>query len=473
MDCILKKYIDNEIKISKQNIHILETEFISRYNKHKSNNFECPEFSNIFDCLFNVLEFFKTQIHLEEFSLLWQINQVIYLIKNATQVTICTNTKINNCPKPNIDLNNSTYYTDNLDPPCTDNIYETPYNGVKYPYAYCIRVIVRVLHIIDNINIYLLSKEMDTLKKKEFWESSYSYIYFRNRYEYYLDYLLDNCPNIFIFPILQSVGATTLLNIRGSRIQICGIKFETTFVDEDNQSPGNFFWHDINHARRIYQNNIWYANNNKKTLGTLYDEMKSDIDKLLPLTKWIQDTNMRSMIKMILFEVVHEDALPFTLDEIKRDILYEVGECYPYEKPVENTEEPFSRKNIRFYEQGATTMATLYNKIRHAFFEPNSSDSKILNKEYRNMDFLAQATILLLNKICELKKESNTITEDKIKKLIASQDFSHHKDKKLEDLKEDIPFQDLSKQLEAQKGSSFKNRKYLKYKYKYLKNKVT
>jgi hypothetical protein len=467
MDCILKKYINKELKISKENIHTLESEFITRYNKNKSNNFECHEFANIFECFYDILQYFITQINEEEFSLLWQIKQVIYLIQNATQVTLCTNTKISSCPEPNIDLSDSKYYTDKLDPPCIDNVYETPYNGVRYPYAYCIRVIARVLHIIDNINIYLLSKEMTKTKKKEFWESSYSYIYFRNRYEYYLDYVLDNCPNIFIFPILQSIGATTLLNIRGSRIQICGIVFKKTFVDEDDQSPGNFFWHDINHVRRIYQNNIWYANNNKKTLDTLYNEMKSDIDKLLPLSKWIPDINMRSMVKMILFEVVHEDALPFTLDEIKRDILYEVGECYPYEKPENTREEPFSRKNIRFYEQGATTMATLYNKIRHAFFESETSDSQILNKEYRNMDFLAKATIVLLDKICELQGTVNTITinENKIKTLIASQKFSHHKDKELVDLEVDKAFEELK----AQKGSSFNNRKYLKYKHKYLK----
>ena len=91
------------------------------------------------------------------------------------------------------------------------------------------------------INLYSLSNNKSGCDKEKLYKSPYAHIYFRNRYEYYLDYLLSNAPNVFILPILQPVGATSFLNIRGSKIQMCGIIFEKTFIDEDYQTPGNFF----------------------------------------------------------------------------------------------------------------------------------------------------------------------------------------------------------------------------------------
>ena len=172
-------------------------------------------------------------------------------------------------------------------------------------------------------------------------------------------------------------------------------------------------------------------------LETLYLKMKEDVDKLLPISKWIGANNgFSSIIKMLLFEIVHEDALPFLLDELIRDIIYEVGECYPYERTKEVIDKPFQRKNIRFYEQGATTMATLYNKIRHKFFESDIPLDMIVKIKLRNANNLSEGTMILINKIYDLKNMSvpETITYDKIITLIASQDYSHHKDEELSGL---------------------------------------
>lgn len=448
----INKYIKKEPEIKQKYIYELENTFMKRYAEAKNNQFSCPEFENLFECLFNFLEKSLLSINENEHSLIWNIMQGLELIKNCSQITVCTNTKINNCPKPDINLNDQKYYTDPVVPlPCSNNIYETPFNGVIFPYAYCIRVLVRIMHIIDSINLYILSKDMSLEEKNNFYKSPYAYIYFRNRYEYYLDYLLDNAPNVFILPIIQSVGATTLLNIRGSRIQICGIVFDKIFVDEDYQSPGNFFWHDINHARRIYQNNIWYCKQKNIDLEDLYIRMKKDVSYLLPISKWLteENKNLLSIIKILLFEVVHEDALPFLLDEIVRDILYEVGECYPYERTKGVPGKNFQRDNIRFYEQGATTMATLYNKIRHAFFEKETPDDMIVKIDIRNSDNLAKGTIILLKKIYELwnKPFPENISYEKIILLIASQDYSHHKNVELKGIPEDKIFNNMQKRL--------------------------
>ena len=462
----ISSYISKEPIITQLYIYDLENQFVERFNQSKNNQFSCPEFENLFACLFSFLELSLESIDANQYSLIWSITQSLELIKNCSQITVCTNTEINKCPKPDIDLDDPEYYANpEIALPCSNNVYQTPYNGAIFPYAYCIRVLVRIMHIIDMINLYMLTKEMGESEKTEFYKSPYAYIYFRNRYEYYLDYLLSEAPNVFILPILQSVGATTLLNIRGSKIQICGVIFEKTFVDEDYQTPGNFFWHDINHARRIYQNNIWYATKNKMSLEILYTKMKEDVNKLLPINAWIGVNNeLSSIIKILLFEIVHEDAIPFLLDELLRDIIYEVGECYPYERTKEVIDKPFQRKNIRFYEQGATTMATLYNKIRHKFFENDTPSDMIVTTNLRNADDLSKGTMILIKKIYDLMKKTvpDTITYDKIFTLIASQDYSHHKDEELKGLQEDIKFNEKKQSLlrtSAARGGNLKKTK--------------
>jgi hypothetical protein len=426
---ILAKYIGKEPKITQQYIYDLENTFITRYKIHNHNQFSCPEFENIFACLFDILN-----AYINEFSndvpinnlLLWQIKQSIELIKSCSQKTKCTNTTINNCPIPNINLLDDAYYTGASSSPCEDNVYETPYDGNTFPYAYCVRTIAQVMHTFDAIDLYETSKGLTQDKQKELYNSPYAFLFFKSKSGYYLDYLLLNAPNVFILPVLQSVGATAFLNIRASRIQLCGLIFEKIFVDENFQSPGNFFWHDINHSRRIYQNNVWCAKTKSITLDELYTMMKIDTEKILPITKWIHkdDNKWSGVIKILLFEIVHEDAYPLLLDEIVKDIFTKVGECYPYERKIQNVDKPYQPINIRYYEQRGTLMNTLYNKLRHTFFEVDTPVDIILKKELRNINDLALGTLILLNKIFELNPElKRTIDIKQIKTLIATKNY--------------------------------------------------
>ena len=193
------------------------------------------------------------------------------------------------------------------------------------------------------------------------------------------------------------------------------------------------------------------------SLEDLYTKMKEDVNKLLPIDSWIGDKKeFSSIIKILLFEIVHEDALPFLLDELLRDIIYEVGECYPYERTKEVIDKPFQRKNIRFYEQGATTMATLYNKIRHKFFEDETPLDMIVKTNLRNANDLSKGTMILINKIYELMNIPlpNTITYDKIITLIASQDYSHHKDDELPGIPKDPIFVETQIRLSETQSSA-------------------
>lgn len=461
---IINKYIKKEkaqynLESKEYDLLVLEKDLQERYRKNATAataDFSFPEIKNVLDCVADVLTYFKDTHYKTDYRMRWKIDQTINIIKNASQETVSTDIMADRCPpedtistvrnasdkgffnvkSENVIFRHGKEYSNY-------NVYETPYNGNQYPYAYCIRALVQALSTIDLINIELKSK-----KDGDMWGTQYASAYFSERYHYYLDYLLDNAPNVFLLPILQNVGATTLIRNRYSRIQPCGIIFDEAFVDEDLQTPSNFFWHDLNHARRIYQNNIWYSKqqrerHNKISLDKLYSVMRRDTQELLPIKGWLSPENMKyeSLIKILLFEVVHEDALPFTKDSIATDILFSSGNCYPYERTYDNPEKDskYNRINLRFYEQGASTLRTIYNKIRHEFFEKEQATDIVVKKELRYIRHLTEAAYLLLNKIEPDKYNADTKQAicELLKGLLKDRRFQAHNAKRLEGVNSD------------------------------------
>jgi hypothetical protein len=427
-------------------------------------------------------------------SIEWERRHVLQLIENASQETLCTNSEENSCPYP---FKEEEAVTSR--PPCR-NTYITPHSGARFPYAYCIRVLVQALNCLDMLHLDDLETKkdgktwshimtpkshhaslQDELKAKKLrmstvastpaptsvWTSDYARGYFQHRYHYYLDFLLDSAPDIFILPTMQSVGVTTLLNLRSSAVQLCGVTFSSVFVDEDLQSPCNFFWHDINHARRIYQNDMWYAQKTRSTLQKLRSRMQRCAMDLFPLSKWVDDPELRfsqhppqkqvgganqkpdkhplqNLIKMILFEVVHEDAISLVPEQIYKDIMFPSGGCYPYERASRDPRSPHSRKNYRFYEKGATTMATLYNKLRHQFFE-ESPDNVVVEKSARVSRELAKAALRLLQHL----KMTDGVTLVGLQRLVAQQQFSEHAEHPLNGLPRDEVHELMSELVEG------------------------
>lgn len=468
---IINKYIKKEkaqynLESKEYDLLVLEKDLQERYRKNANAaanaanaataDFSFPEIKNVLDCVADVLTYFKDTHYKTDNRMRWKIDQTINIIKNASQETVSTDIMADRCPpedtistvrnasdkgffnvkSENVIFRHGKEYSNY-------NVYETPYNGNQYPYAYCIRALVQALSTIDLINIELKSK-----KDGDMWGTQYASAYFSERYHYYLDYLLDNAPNVFLLPILQNVGATTLIRNRYSRIQPCGIIFDEAFVDEDLQTPSNFFWHDLNHARRIYQNNIWYSKQqrerqNKISLDKLYSVMRRDTQELLPIKGWLSPENMKyeSLIKILLFEVVHEDALPFTKDSIATDILFSSGNCYPYERTYDNPEKDskYNRINLRFYEQGASTLRTIYNKIRHEFFEKEQATDIVVKKELRYIRHLTEAAYLLLNKIepDKYNAETKPAVCELLKGMLKDRRFQAHNAKRLEGVNSD------------------------------------
>jgi len=314
---IIRKYRIKERKATP----VSEKDLQRRYRATGNANFSFPEIKNALDCIADILSYYKDNRYTTNTKMRRLITQTIHSIKNASQETLCTDITIDKCPPKNTiskitDANHQGFFNvknENViyrygKQYCKNNVYETPYGGVKYPYAYCIRVMVQALTVLDLITVS--SSESDL----------------QERYHYYIDYIIGNVPNIFILPTLRNISEATLIQTRSSRIQLCGIRS---------------IWHDINRIRRIYQNNVWYSKQHKIPIDTLYTIMR----------KYSRTMKMNALRhNKVLYKILIEDALPFTKDTIENS----KATCYPHERAFDNVEtgNRYNRVNLRYYERG-------------------------------------------------------------------------------------------------------------------------
>ena len=300
--------------------------------------------------------------------------------------------------------------------------YITPYNGMPFPYASTMRWIARAMDFLDLVYFSENASESKPLQG----------LYFRDRFRYYYDYMLAEAPKVFLFPTCTKIGATNLLTMGCSALQPLGIEWHPVFVDEYLQSPCNFFWHDLNHARRIHQHNQQIVANlekdiNFKNISNKYiawDMMYEDQHKVCYTL--MQSCNRKNkygkLIKMILFEVVHEDAIPWNWQWIWDDILLPDGNCFPYESTVPG----IHRKTVKYYAKSAPMLATFYNKMRHEFFEEEFGKEYIVQVEYRTLEHITTAVLELLS-IIQKNIEYNLPDREMVEKLILSQQYCEAK----------------------------------------------
>lgn len=323
---IIRKYRRKERNEGKS-APVSEKDLQRRYRATGNANFSFPEIKNVLDCIADILSYYKDNRYTSNTKMRRLILQTIDSIKNASQETLCTDIKIDKCPPKNtistitdarhkafFNIKNENVIYRHGTQYCDANVYETPYKGITYPYAYCIRVMVQSLNVIDLLATAATANAANSLQ---------------GQFHYYLDYILENAPNIFLLPTLQSIGKKTLIQTRSSRIQPFGI---------------HSVWEDINRIRRIYQNNVWYSKQHKISIDKLYAIMRKDTAQLFR-AKYDERTTK------LLYKIVIQDALPFTKDSIKG---YRSNNCYPQERAFDNVETTnrYNRVVVRYYERG-------------------------------------------------------------------------------------------------------------------------
>ena len=213
----------------------------------------------------------------------------------------------------------------------------------SYLYGPTIRVIMKIIEFYD-----ILIRSIKVVPP----------YYHKYRYERYVEYCISMANNgLFIFPTFEVLDATDLLKLRCYPMFPIGLSTTIIFVDEYDQTPIEFFIHDINHTRRMFDSNISDMKRNKIDTSSFhetslyYDKSYKCLQEILYITRHtldIPDTNINNghldkidyskvsmteaidvgyaqLITIIIFEITHEDAMPIQKDVICSTILRNSG----------------------------------------------------------------------------------------------------------------------------------------------------
>ena len=230
-------------------------------------------------------------------------------------------------------------------------------------------------------------------------------LYHSDRYEYYFYYLLNKRDHITI-PVSTMLGATDLLKMRSVPIGLIGANIANERVDGYLQTPYEFFQHDVNHSRRMYQFSKERRDEHKLDLLEDAEASRSFLeDIVLPAlrTKGKNDplAETKRMARMLFFEVFHEDALPANKDVLIKALFRPELIRTPFEHIEDET-------NTVHYvmEEGATTLAYLFRKMKHDFYDtPESRFSFLADEEARSRYGVIMAAMYVLKvvspELCE------------------------------------------------------------------------
>ncbi|MCE9508421.1 MAG: hypothetical protein K8R48_08965 [Alphaproteobacteria bacterium] len=251
-----------------------------------------------------------------------------------------------------------------------------------------------------NLPAYAYTKTIDAIERGvEFFDivqrvlhpAQSPKLYHSHRYEYYLHYLTAQISDHVFFPTIAPLGVTDLLKVRGVPISFIGINTEIERVDGFHQTPYEFLIHDVNHSRRMLQ---FFREEAARRGDSMEDFCRRNSryvrETLLPLfcIKKSDDAATRKkkkITKMVLFEILHEDALPADPAVIKAALLRPPLQLTPFEK--------IDGDSVAYImEPGATTLAYVFRKLAHTFYDaPEDRRGYIVEDCFRSRDAILEA----------------------------------------------------------------------------------
>lgn len=310
--------------------------------------------------------------------------------------------------------------------------YDKPFED-SYPYRPTIDAIESAIRFLDKIN--RLDENNKAVK-----------LYHFDRYCYHRHALVTN-QDVIIFPTIRELGMWDFIKIRSVPLEFVGVTSKTSRVDGHYQSPLDFWYHDFNHARRLWG----YINKRLKSLGiseykdkvSYYNKVNTFIFDIL-VANFLEiksdDTEneraMKLLVTMIIFEVVHESAVTLERDELIKDILrgngpapYEYmhdGDNLDFEKlrtPVGNIESGASKNDlakktyVRYFLDPTSggLLVNVYRKLNHFYYdETEEVDRNFIEAKYRTTEFILSA----VRRIFEVIDYKENISDEEILFLI-------------------------------------------------------
>ncbi len=228
--------------------------------------------------------------------------------------------------------------------------------------------------------------------------------YHMYRYKYRLDQLLNMVPEEIVIPTFESLSATDLMRVRGVPIRFIGLSREFLYVDEFEQSPEEFFMHDANHSWRMIMEDRAAEEKYGKSKEQLIEESNAFIEQYLRKIK-IQKTDteeereIKKLKKIILFEIVHEDARPFLKEVICKYIQVKEGGPVPFEVPHIDPKTGYMDV-VDTLDTGISTLSYVRNKLQHGFYDHIDAQlPQIVGPKYRTAEWIARAAHDMLQEL--------------------------------------------------------------------------
>ncbi|KAE8443041.1 hypothetical protein EG329_002435 [Mollisiaceae sp. DMI_Dod_QoI] len=226
-------------------------------------------------------------------------------------------------------------------------------------------------------------------------------LYHSHRYQYYTYFLKAQTPNHVLLPIFHDVGATALLQMRGVPISFVGVQAETQWVDGFWQSPLEFWYHDINHSRRMFQ----FFSEHAKSVGVSVIELaemshhfiKNEVLPVMAIkqTDSDEEKKQKRMAKMIFFEMFHEDAQAAVKSVAEGSLLRAPNTLTPFEHIIDD-----ETRVMYTMEPGATILAYVYRKLAGNFYDrPDNRQEYICIADFRTQEDVASVANTLVAKL--------------------------------------------------------------------------
>jgi hypothetical protein len=343
----------------------------------------------------------------------------------------------------------------------------------SYPYRPTIHTIVDSLKFFDLLERSQFEENPDSQIVEESWMDKTQGVkkieplYHFDRYKYHWFGLISN-PDVILFPTTEGLSFQDLIRVRAIPLGFLGVETVTHRVDRHYQTPLDFWYHDVNHVRRM----VGYTLGRAKALGAqtfeekfkVFESMDRQVRDLIKLIEippkpvipesglmneldqkraahemahWESESAKKKMLRVLLFEILHESALSADRSSIIEDILRRPNTPQPFEyqslspHPIADIEDkrtdngnlssgsrqmrPFKTDNPTYIhyinDRALGLLANLYNKLQHGFYDSvYELKNYVVPAENRTPEKVAEAAELLLSALgAEMPKREDLV----------------------------------------------------------------
>lgn len=241
--------------------------------------------------------------------------------------------------------------------------------------------------------------------------------YHMYRYKYRYDEMMGMVPHEIVIPSFEELSATNLMQVRAVPIRFVGLSKDFLYVDEFEQSPEEFFMHDANHSWRMIMEDRKAEEKYGRTREQLIEESATFSKEYLDHIKirksdTEEQKELKKLKKIILFEIVHEDARPFLKDVIGSYIQLKEGSPVPFEVPHIDTQTGYMDV-VDTLDTGISTLSYVRNKLQHGFYDQVDAQlPQIVGPQYRTAAWIAKAAYEMLAELGALPQKGADLDTD-------------------------------------------------------------